>query len=121
MKENGKIDDEQTVIESIKRREEAMPTGLDHCLAVPHGRTNAVKGLVGAIALVDDPNGIPNYATIDNSPVRIVVLTVSSESSAAPYIQLLAHISRRLRDEENRRKLLDCKSAEEMLKFISKE
>ena len=121
LKENGRIDDEKTVLAAIRRREEAMPTGLDHGLAVPHGRTDSVDGLVGAVAIVRNPNGIPGYETIDNAPVRIVVLTVSSESNATPHLQLLAHISRRLRDENRRRELLACDNAADMLKFISKE
>ena len=120
MKKAGKIEDEKEVFKAIVQREKAMPTGLDHGLAVPHGRTDKVKGLVGALAIVDDDNGIPNYETIDNSPVRIIVLTVSGESDTTPHLQLLAHISRRFRDEENRRKLLECKTSDEMLKFISR-
>lgn len=119
LKEKGKIDDEEKVLESIRKREESMPTGLDHGLAVPHGRTNAVMNLVGAIALIDDANGIPNYETIDKSPVRIVVLSVSSESQTVAHLHLLAEISRRLRDDESRQNLLACSTADEMLDFIS--
>ena len=120
LKENGKIDDEKAVLESIRQREKSMPTGLDHGLAVPHGRTNAVKGLVGAVAMVDDPNGIPNYETIDKSPVRIVVLSVSSESQAVDHLHLLSEISKSLRDDESRQSLLACSNAEEMRDFISR-
>ena len=120
LKENGKIDNEATVLESIRQREKSMPTGLDHGLAVPHGRTNAVKGLVGAIAMVDDPNGIPNYETIDKSPVRIVVLSVSSESQAVDHLHLLSEISKSLRDDESRQSLLSCSNAEEMRDFIAR-
>ena len=120
LKENGKIDDEKAVLESIRQREKSMPTGLDHGLAVPHGRTNAVKGLVGAVAMVDDPNGIPNYETIDKSPVRIVVLSVSSESQSVDHLHLLSEISKSLRDDESRQSLLACSNAEEMRDFISR-
>ena len=120
LKENGKIDNEATVLESIRQREKSMPTGLDHGLAVPHGRTNAVKGLVGVVAMVDDPNGIPNYETIDKSPVRIVVLSVSSESQAVDHLHLLSEISKSLRDDESRQSLLSCSNAEEMRDFIAR-
>ena len=119
LREAGKIKDEAAVIDCIRKREQSMPTGLDHGLAVPHGRTNAVVDIVGAVAVVDDPNGIPNYETIDNSPVRIVVLSVSSESQAVSHLHLLAEISRRLRDDDSRQKLLTCTDASGMLDFIS--
>ena len=120
LKENGKIDNEKEVLESIRQREKSMPTGLDHGLAVPHGRTNAVKGLVGVVAMVDDPNGIPNYETIDKSPVRILVLSVSSESQTVDHLHLLSEISKSLRDDESRQGLLSCSNAEEMRDFISR-
>ena len=120
LKEKGKIENEAAVLDSIRQREKSMPTGLDHGLAVPHGRTNAVKSLVGAVAMVDDPNGIPNYETIDKSPVRIVVLSVSSESQAVDHLHLLSEISKSLRDDESRQNLLSCRDAEEMLDFISR-
>jgi len=119
LKEKGKIEKEEEVISAIRQRENSMPTGLDNGLAIPHGRTNAVKGLVGAIATINDPNGIPNYETIDNSPVRIVVLSVSSESEAVTHLHLLSDISRGLRDESSRQRLLSCKDAVEMEKFFS--
>ena len=117
----GKIEDEEPVIESIRLREKSMPTGLDNGLAIPHGRTNAVKGLVGAVATVDNPNGIPNYETIDKSPVRIVILSVSSELEAVAHLHLLSDISRSLGDNESRQKLLACDTAEEMSAFIAGE
>lgn len=104
------------IVEAVLRREKAMGTGLDHQLAVPHGRTDAVDGLVGAVAIVKDPNGIPNYETNDNSPVRIIVLTVANNSESTPYLQLLSHLSAKLRDEEGRRQLLESSSSAEMLK-----
>lgn len=119
LREKRKIDNESAVLESIRLREQSMATGLDHGLALPHGRTNAVKGLVGAVALVDDPNGIPNYETIDKSPVRIVVLSVSSESETVAHLHLLSEISRSLRDDDSRQKLLSCSNSEEMIDFIS--
>ena len=117
----GKIEDEEAVLESIRLREKSMPTGLDNGLAIPHGRTNAVKGLVGAVATVDNPNGIPNYETIDKSPVRIVILSVSSELEAVAHLHLLSDISRSLGDSESRQKLLACDNAEEMAAFIAGE
>ncbi len=118
---SGKIENVEAVLESIRMREKSMPTGLDNGLAIPHGRTSAVRKLVGAIATVDNPNGIPNYETIDKSPVRIVILSVSSESEAVAHLHLLSDISRSLGDGESRQKLLACGTADEMSAFIAGE
>lgn len=107
---------------AVFEREESMPTGLDHGIAVPHGRTTGVNHVIGAVALVDNSendNGIiPDYETIDHSRIQIIVLTLVPAEGQTPYLQLMAFISRVMRSEESQKKLLDCKSEEEMRKFF---
>ena len=107
---------------SVFEREESMPTGLDHGIAVPHGRTTGVNSVVGAVALVDNSeneNGIiPDYETIDHSRIQIIVLTLVPAEGQTPYLQLMAFISRVMRSEESQEKLLACKTEEEMKKFF---
>ena len=95
-----------------------MPTGLDCGIAVPHGRTDAVSGIVGAVALVDnsasETGTIADYETIDHSAIQIIVLTVAPESAQSPYLQLMAFISRALRANNGYERLLGCKTEEEM-------
>ena len=107
---------------SVFDREESMPTGLDNGIAVPHGRTDGVKKISGALALVDNSdndNGIiPDYDTIDHSKIQILCLTLIPDSISTPYLQLLAAIIRVLQDPDNRKQLLSCKTPEEMRKFV---
>lgn len=107
---------------AVMRREGSMPTGLDHGIAVPHGRTSAVEGIVGAVAILDNEgtaNGcIPDYETIDNSPLRIIVLTLANDQAQTPYLQLMSFISKSLRADNGYDKLVACKTPEEMKKFF---
>lgn len=117
-----------TNIEKTKQavfvREESMPTGLDCGIAVPHGRTDGVNAIVGAVALVDNSeneNGsIPDYEMIDHSKVQIIVLTLVPESAQSPYLQLMAYISHALHTGKGYEKLLTCKTSEEMRRFFRK-
>ena len=99
-----------------------MPTGLDHGIAVPHGRCAEVEGIVGAVAILDNvgtANGcIPDYETIDNSPLSIIVLTIANDSTQTPYLQLMSFISKALRGDNGYEKLAQCTTAEEMRKFF---
>ena len=108
---------------SVFAREKSMPTGLDNGIAVPHGRTDSVKSIVGAIALVDNSeneNGIiPDYEMIDHSKLQIIILTLVPESVQEPYAQVMAFINRTLRNNESREQLLECKTQEEMRKFFN--
>ena len=103
-------------------REASMPTGLDHGIAVPHGRTDAVTSIIGAVALVDNSkneNGsIPDYETIDHSAIQIIIMTIAPESAQSPYLQLMAFLSRAVRAENGYERLLACKTSDEMRKFF---
>ena len=114
--------DKAKVKEAVFAREESMPTGLDLGIAVPHGRTDGVNHILGAVAIVDNSeneNGIiPDYETIDHSKIQIIVLTLVPETAHSPYLQLMAFISHILHNEEDREKLLACTTAEEMRKFF---
>jgi mannitol/fructose-specific phosphotransferase system IIA component (Ntr-type) len=116
------IIDQDKVLKSIMQREEAMPTGLDHGIAVPHGRTDNVTEILGAIALVDNSNtangAIPDYETIDHSMVQIIVLTLAPESSSSPYLHLMSTITKILRVKNNCEALLNCKTTKEMYQFF---
>ncbi len=116
--------DKAKVKDAIFVREESMPTGLDLGIAVPHGRTDGVNHILGAVALVDNSeneNGIiPDYETIDHSKIQIIVLTLVPASVSAPYLQLMAFISRILHKEEEREQLLSCTTPEQMRKFFKR-
>jgi mannitol/fructose-specific phosphotransferase system IIA component (Ntr-type) len=99
-----------------------MPTGLDHGITVPHGRSAEVTGIVGAIAILDNEgtaNGcIPDYETIDNSPLNIIVLTLANSDAQTPYLQLMSFISRALRADDGYMNFMKCSTAEEMRRFF---
>ena len=109
-------------IAAVLKREESMPTGLDYGIAVPHGRSPEVDGIAGAVAVLDNTgtaNGcIPDYETIDNSPLQIIVLTLANSEQQTPYLQLMSFISRALRADGGHRRLTECTTADEMRKFF---
>ena len=117
-----RVNDVDAVKEAVFTREASMPTGLDCGIAVPHGRTDAVTGIVGAVAIVDnsasETGSIADYETIDHSAIQIIVLTVAPESAQSPYLQLMAFISRALRANNGYERLLGCKTEEEMRRFF---
>jgi mannitol/fructose-specific phosphotransferase system IIA component (Ntr-type) len=117
-----RVKDAKGAFEAVMKREELMPTGLDHGIAVPHGRTPDVAGIVGAVAVLDNSgtaNGcVPDYETIDNSQLQIIVLTLANNAEQTPYLQLMSFISHALRSNDGYRRLAECKTADEMRKFF---
>ena len=116
------VKDAAAATAAVLQREESMPTGLDHGIAVPHGRSSEVSGIAGAVAILDNAgtaNGcIPDYETIDNSPLQIIVLTLANDEQQTPYLQLMSFISRALRADDGFKRLLECQTSEEMRKFF---
>ena len=116
------VHDAAAATEAVLKREASMPTGLDHGIAVPHGRSAEVTGIVGAIAILDNEgtaNGcIPDYETIDNSPLNIIVLTLANSDAQTPYLQLMSFISRALRADDGYMNFMKCSTAEEMRRFF---
>ena len=116
------VTDAAAAVAAVLRREESMPTGLDHGIAVPHGRDASVRGVAGAVAIVDNSGTaggcIPDYETIDKSQVQIIVLTLANDQAQTPYLQLMSFISRALRADNGAERLAACKSPDEMRRFF---
>ena len=103
---------------AVMEREDAMSTGLDRGVAVPHGTTDAVNELVGAIAIVSSEHGIPGYDTIDNAPVKVVALTLSPSAFSSPNLSVMAYLMRRLRCGDAISELSSCKTPADMKSFF---
>ena len=116
------VKDVEAAVQAVLTREASMPTGLDRGIAVPHGRSSEVVGISGAVAILDNSgtaNGcLPDYETIDNSPVQIIVLTLANSETQTPYLQLMSFISKALRAKDGYAQLLQAKTPEEMRQFF---
>ena len=58
---------------ALEQREALMSTGIIHDVAVPHGKTDAVKNIVGCIGV--SKKGI-DYESLDDSPVHLVFMLI---------------------------------------------
>ena len=113
--DEGLISDRHEALSAVIAREEGMSTGLEHGIAMPHARTNAVDHLVCAVGI--KPEGI-DFGTLDNSPARIVILLLAPVDAPAPQLQAISFFSRILNDQ-GRAALLACDSAEDMHEVLS--
>lgn len=102
---------------AVFTREQSLSTGLEHGIALPHGRTDAVSRLVCAIGL--KPEGL-DFGAMDGKPARVVVLVLAPQNAAAPQLQFISQITQAL-NEQGRSALLACDSAEDMLAVLAGE
>ena len=98
------------ILGAILERERQFPTGIGYGVAVPHGRCPALPSLV--VVAGTTPAPIP-YETIDGEPVRLFFLLAGPESHAGVHVKALSRISRLVRREPVRGRLLAARTAEE--------
>ncbi|MCL2802064.1 MAG: PTS sugar transporter subunit IIA [Treponema sp.] len=78
------------VLQAIKRREAKMSTGIHKGIAVPHGKTNAVKKLRGVLGI--SQKGI-QYDALDGEPVYLLFMIISPADDSEKYLRLLKHLA----------------------------
>jgi mannitol/fructose-specific phosphotransferase system IIA component (Ntr-type) len=103
----GKIPDREVVLQAVFEREAKMSTGMQNGVAIPHGKTDAVKGLVGAVGLNKD--GV-DFDAMDGQPCTIFIMTISPIKRSGPHMQFLAEVSRLIGQPAEREKLLSAQT-----------
>ncbi len=114
--ENQLLGNRQVALDAVFTREKTRSTGIGSGIAIPHGKCNAVKGLVMALGVAKEPI---EFRSIDNKPVTIVILLISPLDQTGPHIQALARISRLMLDGTFKAALEQAPSAEAAYKLIS--
>ena len=117
-KNDPRVEDIEKVRSAVLDREKVMSTGVGKGFAIPHGKTNAVKEIVGAFGKIKD--GI-NYDALDGNPVNLVFLLVGKDNLISTHIKLLSRISRLMNKDDFRHRLKEANSADEIVKLFSEE
>jgi len=117
-KDDPRVEDIEKVRSSVLDREKVMSTGVGKGFAIPHGKTNAVKEIVGAFGRIRD--GI-DYDSLDGNPVHLVFLLVGKDNLISTHIKLLSRISRLMNKDDFRHRLKEVNNADEIVKLFSEE
>jgi PTS system nitrogen regulatory IIA component len=106
----------ETVLRVLQEREQIGSTGVGNGIAIPHGKLAELQNLL--ICFGRSAKGIA-YEAKDRLPVHLVVMILSPENMAAEYLQTLGRISRLLKDESIRAKLLQAASPKTVRQLFS--
>jgi mannitol/fructose-specific phosphotransferase system IIA component (Ntr-type) len=109
--ESRGIENLDPLLDAVFLREQKDPTGLEHGIAVPHGKTDAVDDLIAGIATLAE--GV-DFGARDGVPSRILVMTISPQKRSGPHLQFISEVVRLLRDEALRERLLVASTSEEL-------
>ncbi len=112
----GKVADREAVLKAVLEREDKMSTGMQNGVAIPHGKTDAVKSLVAAVGV--QKAGV-NFDSMDGSPCTIFIMTLSPVKRAGPHMQFLAEVSRLISQPAEREKLLAARTHAEIYELLT--
>lgn len=102
----------KVVYDAVLERESVMSTGIGRGVAIPHAKTDSVKGLMAAVGVSPDP--LP-FDSIDGKPVTLFFLIVSDSRTTSPHIKALSLISRVLNDPVRKSVLMEATDVEDVL------
>ena len=104
--------DRDSILASLKQREETMSTGIGFGIAIPHCSSDRLNEVVAAFGR--SPGGI-EFDALDNAPVKFVVLFIVPKNQFQTHLRTLASIAKFLNDRANRENLGKATSREEIL------
>lgn len=99
-------------------RERLGSTGIGGGIGIPHGKLKDLESLILGFGL--SRKGV-DFESMDNRPTYIFFLLLTPENSTGLHLKLLARISRILKNELFKEKLLEAKNREEILAAIDEE
>ena len=106
------------VVKVLLNREALGSTGIGQGVAIPHGKCEYVKELVGAFGV--SKKGI-NFDSLDGESAYIFFLLLAPIESSGPHLKALARISKLLKDKYFRDSLKNAENEKILLKFIKEE
>jgi mannitol/fructose-specific phosphotransferase system IIA component (Ntr-type) len=115
--ERGQIraTDRDVVLAALRQREETMSTGIGFGIAIPHASSDRVDHVVAAFGR---SSGGIEFDSLDNAPVRFIVLFVVPKDQFQTHLRTLAAIAKFLNDRSVRERLGSAASAGEILSIF---
>jgi mannitol/fructose-specific phosphotransferase system IIA component (Ntr-type) len=107
-----KPEDRDSILASLKQREETMSTGIGFGIAIPHCSSDRLQEVVAAFGR--SSNGI-EFDALDNAPVKFVVLFIVPKNQFQTHLRTLASIAKFLNDRSVRESLANAQSAGEIM------
>ncbi|MBU1054400.1 MAG: PTS sugar transporter subunit IIA [Proteobacteria bacterium] len=107
--------DSKELIDVIKERECLGSTGIGGGIGIPHGKLKNLESLILGLGL--SRKGV-DFESIDGRPTHLFFLILTPENSTGLHLKLLARISRILKNDSFKNKLLKAADSNEVYSII---
>jgi nitrogen PTS system EIIA component len=110
--------DAREIFESLCQRERLGSTGLGHGVAIPHGRVAGQGEVTAALIRLLTPI---EFDAPDQEKVDLFFAMAVPDRCSDVYLRLLADMAERLGNAEQRDRIRESESADDLLKLFSAE
>lgn len=107
--------DAKPIANVLMEREKLGSTGIGLGVAIPHGKLDLISSIVIGLGL--SKQGV-KYESLDNKPVHIFFVLLTSENSTGGHLKVLAQISKLLKKKEFKKGLLEADNIDEVYDII---
>ncbi len=107
---------EDRTIEILLERESLGSTGIGEGVAIPHGKSKEANRILASFGR--SVSGL-DFQSLDGKPTHLFFLLLAPENSAGMHLKALAQISRLMKDQAFRKRLMEAKSADEIYLIFS--
>ena len=111
MSQNDVLSNAPKFLEAVFERESLGSTAIGKGMALPHARTQYIKGITIAVARLK--KGV-EFNAADGQAVNLLFLLGTPLNAVGEYLSVLAKLSKILKDDETRKKILNAKSPSEI-------
>ena len=112
---NNIVSNQNKFLEEILAREKLNSTGIGERIAFPHSKSSYVTKPMFAVALLSEEI---EFNSIDDKPVKLIIMFYIPKNINEKYISILALMSRFLFNPQNRKKLFLVQMASEIMSLL---
>ena len=109
---------QEELVKVLLERERLGSTGIGGGIGIPHGKMNEIDSLVLGFGL--SRKGV-DFESIDGQPTHIFFLLITPDNSTGLHLKLLSRISRILKDDPFKARLLNATNSDEIFDIIKEE
>ena len=110
--------DQETLVKVLIERERLGSTGIGGGVGIPHGKLDGLASIALGFGL--SRSGV-DFESMDGKPTHIFFLLLTPENSTGLHLKLLARISRLLKKDPFKEKLLQAQDIDEIYHIIKAE
>lgn len=114
-RQNGATGQED-IVKTLLDREKLGSTGIGDGIAIPHGKLADLNELI--VTFGRSKEGV-DFDSMDGKPANLFFLLLAPENTTGLHLKALAKISKMLKDNAFKKKLMEARSKEELYSIIA--